>query len=131
MLSPTKAPRAATSAIHAMCGASWLIARLVSAITSDSLGTGGKNPSTTQHTKSTASTHGEAAMARMESTTAANTYAPRVCLSVPRYGHRRSTGIRDLPDPPRDPHTSRPPPPRDRSAGIRPQEDVNGWAPTL
>src|SRR5699024_9483836 len=116
---------------HPMCGASWLIARLVSAITSDSLGTGGKNPSITQHTKSTASTHGECAMARMVSTTATNTYSPRVCLSVPRYGHRRSTGIRDLPDPPPDPHTSHPPPPRDRLAGIRLQESASGRAPPL
>src|SRR5699024_6366130 len=91
MLSPTKAPRAATNAIHAMCGASWLIARLVSAITSDSLGIGGKNPSITQHTKSTASTHGEAAMARTVSTTAANI----TLLAFASVSH--ATGIADQP----------------------------------
>src|SRR5699024_11999109 len=62
-------PAAATRPIQTRLGASCEIDRLVSAMTNDSLGMGGKTPSITVHTNNTSRTHGDAAIARIASTT--------------------------------------------------------------
>src|SRR5699024_2760198 len=71
-------PAAATRPIQTRLGASCEIDRLVSAMTNDSLGMGGKTPSITVHTNNTSRTHGDAAIARIASTTDPNTCAPAV-----------------------------------------------------
>lgn len=56
-----KAPAAATTTTAHSGGPSPATVSVATAITNDSLGTGGKKPSTQQHTRSTASAQGDAA----------------------------------------------------------------------